>query len=180
MQLIQHFNPILKFISLTLLVFLAPSCGSSNGSQADEKEPKVIFTEENDSIVYKSFKIQLKLSKETEDCLTQNKESIIYSIFYKGIPKDTTMVDYINWGSIVVGEVKIEAFDSSSIKVTPKISKADFDLLVDDDIEVLINVYSGRKSSNFNLVDVEIFQDKISRIKNGKIILKGDLIRKCH
>jgi hypothetical protein len=56
------------------------------------------------------------------------------------------------------------------------VSKNAFDQLICKDFLVLINVYSGRKSSDLNLISCNILQKDISQVKSRNHILKGKLI----
>jgi hypothetical protein len=57
-----------------------------------------------------------------------------------------------------------------------KISKKDYEGLLNKDYEVNINVFTGRKSSTNNLINCDFLQDGIENIKNRRFTLKGKLI----
>ena len=51
-----------------------------------------------------------------------------------------------------------------------------FDQLADKDVDLSVNVFSGRKSSPDNLLDCEGLFDKVSKVANNRFTLKGKLI----
>ena len=57
-----------------------------------------------------------------------------------------------------------------------KCSKAKYDSLADKDIRVLVNIYSGRRSTADNLLDCAILSQKMSVVKGRTIPLTGKLI----
>lgn len=57
-----------------------------------------------------------------------------------------------------------------------KFSKAAYEKLADKDISMLINIYSGRKSSDNNLLDCGIMEDKASKFRNKRFTLGCKLI----
>jgi len=57
------------------------------------------------------------------------------------------------------------------------ISKKILDELVDTNVEILINVYTGRRSSSVNLITCDLLQEGIETIKGKWYVLKGSLIQ---
>lgn len=51
-----------------------------------------------------------------------------------------------------------------------------FDQLSDKNFEILINVFSGRRSSQFNLINCDILQEPIFDVMNKRHILTGKLL----
>lgn len=133
------------------------------------------FTPVGDSMELPSFEIEIQLSEKAKKQLKKKKETVIVAAYLSGIPKDTTL--YMEDGEYAIGAHNIELVDSENAKFTGlKISKAIFESLADKDIQVLINVFSGRRSSNLNLLDCDILQKQISELKDQRFQLKGKLI----
>jgi len=191
----------MKLLLNIFIISLLTSCshadnGSSNGKNEINKDSlSVVETEINnkkelseepmkdqfvfvgDSVILPEFEIELKLSENAEKKLKTDKESIIVQAYFSGIPKDTTMADYIDWGEIRIGSYKIELFDKRVARFeNVKISKDAFELLSDKDFEVLINIFTGRRASSSNLLDTDNLQDGIESIKAKRHLLKGKLI----
>ena len=109
--------------------------------------------------------------------LKKDKETIIVAAFFTGQPKDTTSEMYRLNGEINVAYAEKELKDDRIARFEGvKFSKALYDSLADKDIQLLINIYSGRRSTNVNLLDCDILQDKMSALKEKKFVLKGKLI----
>ena len=123
------------------------------------------------------FEIELSLSPKAEAKLKTDKESIIVSSVFNGIPKDTTLPDYIEWGKIYIADKAIELNNKKVARFEHiKLSKEDFDSLADKDFEVLINVFSGRRASKFNILDSDFLQEGIETVKGKRYVLKVKLI----
>lgn len=143
-----------------------------------DKKPAAVsdyFKVVGDSAAIPSFEIQVELSEKAEKKLKEKKESIIVAAYFSGIPKDTTK--YMEDGEYAVGTHTMELTDSRTAKFEKiKISKQVYETLADKDIQVLINIYSGRRSSKMNLLNCDILQKPISQVKDQKFVLKGKLI----
>ena len=150
----------------------------STGTKQETIHPvETYFVEENDSVVIPSFEIKLSLSDSAEHLLRTRKESVIVKAYYSGVPKDTSAKDYKEWGKIFLPSRSIELMQSRIAKFNNiKISKDTYKALADKNIEVLINVFSGRRSTDKNLLNCNILQDKISNIKDKSFTLAGKLI----
>lgn len=128
-----------------------------------------------DSAEIPSFEIEVELSEKAEKELKNKKESIIVAAYFSGIPTDTTK--YMEDGEYAIGTHNIELTNTGTAKFEKiKISKNMYESLASKDIQVLINIYSGRRSSNMNLLDCDILQKPISQVRDQKFILKGKLI----
>jgi len=128
-----------------------------------------------DSVEIGSFEIEIELSAKATKALKDKKESVIVTAYFSGIPKDTSK--YLSDGEYPVGSKSIELRNSKNAKFTSlKITKAAFESLADKDVAVLINIYSGRRSSKLNILDGGILQKKISEMKDRKFVMKVKLI----
>ena len=144
----------------------------------EESKPTAIsdyFKVIGDSAVIPAFEIEIKLSEKAEKELKDKKESVIVAAYFSGTPKDSTK--YMEDGEYAVGQHNIELTDSRIAKFTGiKISREMYESLSSPDIQMLINVYSGRRSSKLNLLDCGIVQKSISEFKDQKFVLTGKLI----
>ena len=135
------------------------------------------FKIKSDSIIISPFEIEVSLSPKAKEKIIAEKETIIVDVFFTGIPKDNSHTKFEEDGSFYVVSAQKEilygqvaSFDSI------KFSKKIYDQLANKDIELGVNVYSGRKSSQDNLLNCEPLFDKISNVANKKFTLKGKLI----
>ena len=166
-------------IKLFFLLSIFYSCSFSNKKDSMKNKESTIdaIALNKDSMEIPTFEIEIKLNELAEKKIVDEKESIIVQAYYSGIPKDTTLKEYIDRGKISIGSQRVELFDNRIAKFeNMKISKKDYESLRDKNFEVLINVFTGRKTSSFNLINCDLFQDGIETIKGKRLILKGKLI----
>jgi hypothetical protein len=169
------------FIMLNLTGII--SC-SNTGKPTDRKIENDILSRndlgylqlDGDSILIPDFEIEVSLSPKAEKKLKEDNETVIVSAMFSGTPKDTLSNEYQFMGlsvknyNIELTTQRIARFD----KV--RFHSSILNKLSDADIFLLINVFSGRRSSENNILDVEILEDKMSVVKGKKYILKGKLI----
>ena len=80
-------------------------------------------------------------------------------------------------GEINLGSPHVELTQPGTAKFKGvRVSKAAYSLLKDKDFQVLINVFSGRKSSELNLIECDILQEPVTVVNATKHVLKGKLI----
>jgi hypothetical protein len=180
------------FIAAVLLLPVFYSCNNQEANKkiktnADSNKtvsktdttfsPGNYFKFVNDSVVLPAFEIDLQLSAKAEQKLKSAKETIIVKAYFSGVPKDTTSKAYKKWGEMGMMDPEIELSGSRIAKFENiKFSKKLYDSIADKNIRLLINIYSGRRSSENNLLDCDILEDSVSGIANKKFVLKGKLI----
>ena len=169
------------FIMLNLTGII--SC-SNTGKPTDRKIENDILSRndlgylqlDGDSILIPDFEIEVSLSPKAEKKLKEDNETVMVSAMFSGTPKDTLSNEYQFMGlsvknyNIELTTQRIARFD----KV--RFHSSILNKLSDADIFLLINVFSGRRSSENNILDVEILEDKMSVVKGKKYILKGKII----
>ncbi len=132
---------------------------------------------DEDSVCIPEFEIEVQLSPKAESKIEESKESIIVMAYFSGIPKDTLIEEYEEWGKVVIGSERRELWGSKIAAFkNVKISKTAYEDLYNKNFEVLINVFTGRHSSESNLLSCEILQKGINEIKGRKHSVKGELI----
>jgi len=130
-----------------------------------------------DSVLIPSFEIALQLSDKANEKLMHSKETVIVAAWFAGQPKDTSSREYAESGEMFIRSYQVELSNSRTARFENiQFSKTLYDLLANKDIQVLINVFSGRRSLPDNLLDCGIVSDKISAVKNRTIIISGKLI----
>lgn len=135
------------------------------------------FIQTDNYVKLPTFEIEIELSDKAEKKLKNSHETIIVQAYFRGTPKDKENEDYIEWGYIEVGQQRIE-LESKRIACFSDVRLPNYevDRLEILNVEVLINVFSGRKSFGSNILDVNILQEPINDIKGKKFTLKGKLI----
>ncbi len=186
----------MKYSTLLLLAVIFASCTSNDKKQNNTGSGKDTITKnsqtladtssthmigyykvEGDSLVIPSFEIDVSLSDKANQKLQKDKETIIVAAYFSGQPKDTTSEAYQESGEMGVAHAEKELSDARVAKFERvKFSRALYDSLADKDIQLLINIYSGRRSTDVNLLDCDILDDKMSNVKDKKYTLKGKLI----
>ena len=130
-----------------------------------------------DSILIDPFDIEIVLSEKAKERIVNSNETIIVSIFFYGYPKDNKKPNSEYDGTLyLVGDKKEITYGQIVQFENIKISKRDYDQLIDKDFELNLNVFSGRKSSQDNLLDCKALFGKVSNIVNKKHTIKGKLI----
>ena len=166
---------LLSGVLLMLLFSCTP--GDKKSTDTEQADSSRTAASPGDSIDVPTFEIAVKLTGRAEKKLKKDHETIIVDASFSGIPTDTTRAEYQQEGQIPVGSHKIELSEPGIARFEGvKMSKADFESLANKDYEVLINIYSGRRSSPLNLLNCDILQEPISKIRGDKRVLKGDLL----
>ena len=131
---------------------------------------------DGDSVLIPDFEIEVSLSPNAEKKLKEDNETVIVSAMFSGTPKDSLSDEYQFMG-ISVKNYNIELTTQRIARFEKiKFHSSILNKLSDTDIFLLINVFSGRRSSENNILDVEILEDKMSEVKGNKYVLKGKLI----
>lgn len=125
-----------------------------------------------------SFTVTISYSQKAMDTLVAGKETVIVAGYLTASPIPGTPKQYVDrMGELGLGEVDREiapgavaAFDG--VKPTPAMIK-----WVDSSgPQLLINVYSGRKSSPNNLLDCGIYQGSLAAVQGQSIPISCKLI----
>ncbi len=174
--------------SILIIIMFSFSCSPKNSKEAEgadnlsDKDTQLFLPEgfamEGDSIILPSFEFEVSLSQKAEKKIATTKETIIVRAYLSGNPKDSTtspMIDEMGEVNLGSPEIQLRKPGVARFKGV-KISKKGYELLGDKDFQVLINVFSGRKSSDMNLIECEIFQEPLTVARKGGHVLKGKLI----
>ena len=179
-------NRIIYIIALMLIVACNSKKQEKKGDtktkdssvvKTDSSNREDIYTIAGDSVVIPPFEIEISLSPKASQKITSAKETIIVDVFLTGNPKDSSKVQLEEDGSYYVGSVKREiTYGQLASFSYVKFPKKIYDQLADKDVQFDINVYSGRKSSGDNLLDVDFLSGKLSTLVNKRTKLNGKLI----
>ena len=186
-----------KVFFLLAVIFLS-ACGNDSDKKASNNEMEATeaaetnrsanktsgsisdfgyFKPDGDSLIIPSFEIEVNLSPKAKAKLSRDKETIIVSASFMGVPKDTTSEAFLQSGEMGIAGKDIELRnDNIAHFENIKFTKALYDSLSDKDIQLLINVFSGRRSSTDNLLSCGIIQEKMSKIKGKKFTIDCKLI----
>ena len=124
--------------------------------------------------------MSLSLSEKAEEQLNRDHESIIVMAFFTGRPVEKIPSKFssnLDFDGLSLRSYPIELTDKRvALFKGVKFHKELYGLLADKDIDILINVYSGRRSGPNNILHCDFLQDKLSNIAAKTINLKGKLI----
>jgi hypothetical protein len=131
-----------------------------------------------DSLVIPTFEIEVTNSPAADRTLAKKKETIIVSAMFTGVPSDPKEQEKGEEGLISFGNHDIELTGKNRIARFEglKFHKNLLGKVSDKDISLLINIYSGRKSSQDNLLDCGILDMKASKLENKRFVMGCKLI----
>ena len=140
--------------------------------------PSDIYEVQGDSLVIPTFEIEVSNSSKAVKTLKNKKETVIVSAYFAGYPSDKN--DRDEEGVMAILNKRIELTGNNRIARFEglKFSKKTYAKLArdDKDISVLINIFSGRKSSNDNLLSCGLLEMKASKFKDKRLVLGCQLI----
>ncbi|MBI5917050.1 MAG: DUF3298 domain-containing protein, partial [Bacteroidetes bacterium] len=155
---------------------LAPPV-APKAADLDEDILALYETRGNDMVIF-PFEIEVSNSAKADKTLTAKKETLIVSAYFWGEPIDPKekakgedgMVVFVNKDIELTGNERVARFEGL------KFNKALLSKVTDKDIFLLINVFSGRKSSEDNLLNCGILDTKVSQVVNKRYVLGCKLI----
>ena len=124
------------------------------------------------------FTVKVTYSQKAMDKLIASKETVIVVGYLYGLPKaGTPKRDIDGVGQVDLGEVKREIVPAASATFdSVKPDQALIKWVNDQGLQILINVYSGRKSSPNNLLDCGIYEGPLATIQGQSVPISCKLI----
>lgn len=133
--------------------------------------------EVGDSILLPAFEIEVTLSDAAQKKISYDKETIIVKAYLSGQPKDLAAIEVSEMGLLFLAEAQVELEGAGVARFDKvNVSKEAYEALADKDFEVLINIYSGRRSSEYNILNADLLQEPISRVTGERHALHAKLI----
>lgn len=188
------FHSRLFFFVLFSALLMVASCGERKANESAEEfaeeEPEDLpdeeedetplldtFTVKGDSVTIPEFEIEVDLTDEAELLLEKAGETIIIQAYITGLPKDGAKIEVTEMGEVYLADPNIELKDWRVARFqNVNISKKSFESLASEDFQVLINIFSGRRSTDVNILDCDILQEPISVVRGKRHVLSGKLI----
>jgi|SRR6478736_6373027 len=154
--------------------------GIDQSLQGKETTPPLTggMIENGDSMLLPPFEIEVTLSDLAKEKLNADKETIIVNAYVSGEPKDSIDIQINEMGLLNLAANEIE-LDKPGVAKFDKItiSRKAYEALANKDFEILINIYSGRRSSEYNLLNAEILQEPLSAVAGKRHVLNAKLIK---
>jgi hypothetical protein len=183
-----------KHLIAILLILIFSSCKNKSTTKTNSlhKDSTSVVTKHNltdtsgtvncyviekDSVLILPFEIGVSLSPKAEERITKSNETIIVQVSFSGTPKDSANATFEEDGSFFVATASVEMKCGETARFDHiKFSKIIYEQLADKNIDLDVNVWSGRKSSSDNLLDCTPLFSNISKVVNQKFILTGKLL----
>lgn len=171
-----------KVIYLVLLTVLVFSCHSKK-RRVEEKithssQPSSIANTPKNLLLTPSFSIRLALSKKAERRLRKTDETIIVATYLTGLPKNEKIASdgSLEQLNLSTQEIELSWQDEVAVFEDLKVSPETFKTLADTNYRVLVNVYSGRKSHDRNILTGDVLEGTVDEIIGKEHLLKVDLL----
>lgn len=145
--------------------------------EATSSETLGFYTLQDDSLVIPPFEIAIALSAKAKERISNSGETIIVRIFLEGVPGDSSKIQLGDDGSFFVGDAEKEITYGQIARFEKvKFPKKIYDQLAVKDVDLTVNVYTGRKTSPNNLIMGDFLADKVSKIIRRRFTLQCKLI----
>jgi len=181
----------MKKIAYILTIILLTACGNStkqNNVEGELLDSVIVeFADECQKLNYLQiigdfveipwFEIVVELSEKAEEKLKTNNESIIVNaeFIHNPVKSDSTRALYAD--ELLLSH-RIELTDERVARFENlRFPQRLYDLLENKDIILSINVWSGRRSSLYNILHCVGLEEPMSKIKGRRIVVKCKLIR---
>jgi hypothetical protein len=158
-----------KALALLALICIGHQSGLSDAQQKAQSASTTALP---------GFGVSVTLSDKAGKTLADGKETIVVAAYFSGNPKAGTPRKYLsNTGEVDLGEAHVEIAPSTIAKFgSVKLKQDALNQIDKSGPQLLINVYSGRKSSPNNLLDCGIYEDAIAPIEGKTIPIACKLI----
>jgi hypothetical protein len=155
------------------LLLLLPAAGSQTSQPAAMQDNAPAAVPD-----FPGFTVKLTFSDKASQTLLARKETVVVAAYLWGGPKPGTPKRYIDHiGQVDLGEVDSEvAPDKDAAFGDFKLKKETLQLIDSNGPQLLINVFSGRKSSPDNLLDCGIYEGPLKSAREANIKVACKLI----
>lgn len=130
------------------------------------------------TVEFSGFTIHITYSPKSLQTLQSGHETVIVAAYILGHPKPHAPKRLIDKeGRIDFDTLHREVLPGAEVVFTPfKLDKKTLDYLDAQGPQLLINVYSGRKSSQFNLLDCGLYEGSLAKLANQTLQISCKLI----
>lgn len=163
-----------------LLVLTACNAGDGRQTTADAATPTAASAAAAAAAVAAlppSFTVDVKLTPAAASKLTSTNETIIVAADYSGIPVGIGGSPADPNGTVQLGRETVEMFGAGrAVFSTANADPTRRHLIEKGEVRLLINVYSGRRNSEDNVIDCGIFDDLLTLATQKPIEINCSLI----
>jgi hypothetical protein len=125
------------------------------------------------------FTVKVTYSQKASDTLAAKKETVVVAGYLYGFPKPGTPKKYVDkMGQVGIGDDIHQEIALGTIATfgAVQLDQAMLKWLDNQGPQILINVYSGRKSSPNNLLDCGIYEGSLAAVQGQSIPIACKLI----
>jgi hypothetical protein len=175
----------LMIITIVLLSCTTNQSKTGQGSKGDLIQNHTAITNQSkndpfagsDSLLVPSFEVEIVLSEKAKERMLTPRESIIVFTEFFGEPKDSSDKGLNETGDLMLASSEKEINSPWVTKIENiLISRETFDRLKNKDFSVLVQIWSGRRSSEYNLLHGELIDGTIGQLKGKRHKLQAKLI----
>lgn len=152
--------------------------GAAESADTSCADVSALYQTVGDSLVLPTFEVEVGLSPKAMADLKKRKETIIVAAYFHAYPNDPKEKAKGMDGEIAVLNKNIELSGDDRIARFEglKFHKDLLKQMEDQDVQLLINVYSGRKSTGDNLLACGLVDAKASQFRNHRYLVACPLI----
>ncbi len=127
---------------------------------------------------FQGFNVTVALSARAKRRLAEGSETVIVAGYFSGNPKPSAPKQYVSdTGEIDLGHEEVEAAPGAGASFGEiKLKKDALDQVDNQGVQLLVNVYSGRKSSADNLLECGIYQGPLRAAQSKSLPISCKLI----
>lgn len=124
------------------------------------------------------FSVKVAISEKAKKMLAEKAETVVVAAYISGSPKQGALRRYVsNMGEIELGQAKAEVAPGEDANFGEIKLRQDALKQIDNQGPLLlINVFSGRKSSKYNLLDCGLYEGPLKAVKGKSIDIVCKLI----
>ena len=167
-------------LPIALLLMSLGCSRPQTATRSTSEHPTVDKNVDGAASASSQFTVKVKLSDAARKKLIDESETIIVAGYFTGHPKQGTEPQYldIKSGDVVLGDVKQEIRPGETaifkeLNLNPNaLARID-----SKGPHILINVFSGRRSSKNNLLDCDYFDGDFESIRGGESVIRCQLIQ---
>lgn len=159
----------LAILCAAALAACAPETGPEATAAADPEPTRSPY----------SFEVNLALTPRAAEMLASRDETVNVAVMYYGEPVSETSPGVDDHGvEVGLGRDDVEVAPQNALVAAPGTGfDSTYISSVQGDPEVLVNVYSSRKTHENNLLDCGIYQGPIAMARKKPVDIKCDLIQ---
>jgi hypothetical protein len=149
-------------------------------ARPDSEHPTVAKNVDRADAASSQFTVKVELSEAARKKLTDNSETIIVAGYFTGHPRQGTEAQYldIKSGDVILGDVKQEVRPGETAIFKELNLNPDAIARIDSKgPHILINVFSGRRSSKNNLLDCGYYDGDFESVRGREILIRCQLIQ---